>query len=74
MHLLDEIARKADGCEHSARWYVILLRYELVVIVIKQKCLNPPKSENERERQEIEFDWKGSFLTLRGILLMPEVF
>lgn len=37
----------------------------MVVVVIKQKCLNPPKSENERERQEIEFDWKGSFLTLK---------
>lgn len=41
----------------------------MVVVVTKQKCLNPPESENERERQEIEFDWKGYFLTLKGKII-----
>lgn len=44
------------------------------MIVVKQKCLNPPKNENKRERQEIEFDWKESFLTLKGNIINAQVF
>lgn len=34
------------------------------MVVMKQKYVNPPKSENERGRQEMKFDWKGSFIAL----------
>lgn len=46
----------------------------MAVVVIRQKCLNPPKSENEREMRNRVWLERIIFNSLRGKLFMSEVF